>query len=250
MSNILELQQLYKQFGGLTVTDHCDFTVAEGEIHALIGPNGAGKTTLINQVSGLLNPDGGRILFKGRDLTGLPMYRRVHMGLARTYQITNIFRDYSVLDNLALSVQGQSGSSFRFWKPVSSEKKLFHEAAAIAARIGLGTRMDIIAGELSHGEQRQLEVGLALACDAKLLLLDEPMAGMGMDESVKIIDLIRDVSEDVTVLLVEHDMDAVFQLADRISVLVYGDIIATGTPDEIRANVDVQQAYLGEEVPL
>ncbi|MEL6151558.1 MAG: ABC transporter ATP-binding protein [Chloroflexota bacterium] len=250
MNHILELKQLYKHFGGLTVTNHCDFRVKEGEIHALIGPNGAGKTTLINQVSGLLQPDGGRIEFKGHDITGVPMYRRVHMGLTRTYQITNIFLKYSVLDNLALCVQARSGTSFRFWQPVRSEQQLFDEAAAIAERIGLGERKATVAGALSHGEQRQLEVGLALACDAKLLLLDEPMAGMGVDESVKIIDLIREVGQDVTILLVEHDMDAVFQLAHRISVLVYGNIIATGTPDEIRANTDVQHAYLGEEMPL
>ncbi len=247
MTALLELKQLYKHFGGLTVTDHCDFEVQPGEIHALIGPNGAGKTTLIAQVSGALAPDSGHITFAGRDITRLSMARRVRLGLARTYQITNIFDGYSVLDNLALSVQARSGSSFRFWQPVRSEATLFNEAAAIAEQIGLGSRKDVLAGNLSHGEQRQLELGLALASDAKLLLLDEPMAGMGMDESGRMIELIRKVNQDVTILLVEHDMDAVFQLAHRISVLVYGNIIATGAPEAIRANADVQRAYLGEE---
>ena len=248
MTALLELRKLYKHFGGLTVTDHCDFEVQPGEIHALIGPNGAGKTTLIAQVAGVLAPDGGRITFEGHDITRLSVARRVRLGLARTYQITNIFPGYTVLDNLALSVQARSGSSFRFWRPVRTEKALFEEAAVIAEQIGLGKRMDILAGNLSHGEQRQLEVGLALASNAKLLLLDEPMAGIGMDEAGRMIDLIRRVNDDVTILLVEHDMDAVFQLAHRVSVLVYGKIIATDTPEAIRANPEVQRAYLGEDL--
>ena len=249
MTTLLETRQLYKQFGGLTVTDRCDFSVDAGEIHALIGPNGAGKTTMIAQIAGSLRPDAGRIFFNGKDITRLSMARRVHLGLARTYQITNIFKTYSVLDNLALSVQSRTGSSFQFWRPMRSEQALFDQAAEIADRIGLGDRKDMLAGELSHGQQRQLEVGLALAINAQMLLLDEPMAGMGMDESGRMIELIRKLNEDVTVLLVEHDMDAVFQLADRISVLVYGQIIATGTPESIRTNEEVQMAYLGEEMP-
>lgn len=247
MTAILELQQLHKHFGGLIVTDQCNFEIEAGEIHALIGPNGAGKTTLIAQISGALQPDGGRILFKGKNITNLSMARRVHQGLVRTYQITNIFKSYSVLDNLALSVQARSGSSFRFWQPVRSETTLFEEAAHIADRVGLGSRKNMLAGALSHGEQRQLEVGLALASNASLLLLDEPMAGMGLDESSKMIDLIRTVNDEVTILLVEHDMDAVFRLAHRISVLVYGQIIATDAPAAIRANPQVQQAYLGDD---
>lgn len=250
MTVLLETRQLFKQFGGLTVTNRCDFTVQQGEIHALIGPNGAGKTTFIAQVAGNLKPDGGRIYFEGRNITGTAMHKRVRLGLARTYQITNIFLKRTVLDNLALSVQARSGSSFRFWRPVRSETHLFDDAAQIAERVGLGARKDVIAGNLSHGEQRQLEVGLALASQAKLLLLDEPMAGMGLDESAQVIELIREINQKVTILLVEHDMDAVFQLAHRISVLVYGEIIATGTPAEIRSNPDVQRAYLGEEVTL
>lgn len=248
MTPLLELRNLFKHFGGLTVTNNCDFEVQGGEIHALIGPNGAGKTTLINQISGALAPDSGHIFFDGRDITGLPMYQRVHLGLARTYQITNIFLKDTVLDNLALSVQAQSGTSFRFWKAVRDEKNLFTQAEVIAGQVGLENRLHSTAGELSHGEQRQLEVGLALASNARLLLLDEPMAGMGSEEAQHMIDLIRTVNQDVTILLIEHDMDAVFQLADRISVLLYGNIIATGTPDEIRANADVQKAYLGDDI--
>jgi branched-chain amino acid transport system ATP-binding protein len=248
MTAILQIKQLYKHFGGLTVTNYCDLEVETGEIHALIGPNGAGKTTLIAQVSGALKPDDGQVIFDGQDITRLPMYRRVHLGLARTYQVTNIFLKYTVLQNLALSVQAQSGSSFRFWKPVRREKTIYVQAEVVAAQIGLAHRLGVPAEALSHGEQRQLEVGLALASNARLLLLDEPMAGMAIDEVERVIDLIRAVNQQVTVLLVEHDMDAVFKLADRISVLVYGDIIATGTPAEIRANADVQKAYLGDEV--
>ena len=247
MNPLLETQDLFKHFGGLTVTNRCNLAIAPGEIHALIGPNGAGKTTLIAQISGALQPDDGRILFEGRDITKMPMHRRVHLGLARTYQITNIFQKQTVLDNLALSIQSISGHSFRFWRPVRSEQQLFEQAATVAERVGLGARKETLANALSHGEQRQLEIGLALACQSKLLLLDEPMAGMGLEESARVIELIGSLRDQATILLVEHDMDAVFQLADRISVLVYGDMIATGTPAEIRANRQVQQAYLGAE---
>lgn len=243
---LLETQKLFKHFGGLTVTDHCDFVLETGELHAIIGPNGAGKTSLIAQLSGALKPDGGRILFDGRDITGLSMARRVQRGMARTYQITSVFEKHSILDNLALAVQARSGSSFRFWRPVRSETDLFEEAADIAERVGLGKRKNVPAGALAHGEQRQLEVGLALATRPRLLLLDEPTAGMGNDESARIIELIRTINQETTILLVEHDMNAVFQLARRISVLVYGRFIATGEPEAIRANQAVQDAYLGE----
>lgn len=248
MSPILETHDLYKQFGGLTVTRHCNLSLMPGEIHALIGPNGAGKTTMINQLSGALSPDAGQIIFEGREITKLPMHRRVHLGLARTYQISNIFSQHTVLDNLALSLQSISGHSFHFWQPVRREQSLFEQAAAIAEQVGLGERKTVLAEALSHGEQRQLEIGLALACRSKLLLLDEPMAGMSQEESGKVITLIRQLNQTITILLVEHDMDAVFQLADRISVLVYGELIATDTPEAIRANRQVQQAYLGTEV--
>ena len=245
---LLLIDDLVKRFGGLVATDQARIEVLPGEVHALIGPNGAGKTTLIHQISGALAPDGGRIVFSGADVTGLPMHRRVLRGLARSYQITSIFKRLSVLDNLALAVQARSGNSFSFWRPARSERDRYEQAAAVASRVGLGHRVAALAGALAHGEQRQLEVGLALATRPKLLLLDEPMAGMGPDESARMVELLRGLRSEVTLLLVEHDMDAVFKLADRISTLVAGRVIATGTVDEIRANPDVRKAYLGDEV--
>jgi branched-chain amino acid transport system ATP-binding protein len=246
---ILELRGLVKRFGALAATDDLDLTIRAGEIHAVIGPNGAGKTTLIHQVSGALRPDAGHVVFDGCDVTGQSMHGRVASGLARSYQITNIFNGLSVRDNLALAVQARQGSSMRFWRTAISEASLFREADALAQRIGLLSRVDAVAGNLSHGEQRRLEVGLALATQPKLLLLDEPMAGMGHDESDDLVPLIASLRPSVAVLLIEHDMDAVFRVADRISVLVAGRIIATGTPDEIRSNAEVKRAYLGDEVP-
>jgi branched-chain amino acid transport system ATP-binding protein len=244
---LLELRKLVKRYGGLVATDHLDLTVRRGEIHAIIGPNGAGKTTLIHQISGAIAPSEGGIVFNGVDITALSMHERVKLGLARSYQITNIFNDYSVLDNIALAVQARSGGSMRFWTPALSDQALFDQARAIGAEVGLGPRLDVIAGNLAHGEQRQLEVGLALATQPKLLLLDEPMAGMGPDESARLIPLIRNLRDKIGVVLIEHDMDAVFQLADRISVLVAGRVIATGTPDQIRGDKEVKRAYLGDE---
>jgi branched-chain amino acid transport system ATP-binding protein len=222
--------------------------VAKGEVHALIGPNGAGKTTLIAQISGVLPTESGRILFNGREVTHEPAHARVAAGLARSYQITSIFRRFTVLDNLALAVQARSGSSFSFWRPVAQESALFDEARAIADEIGLSEKTSTIAGTLAHGEQRALEVGLALATRPQLVLLDEPMAGMGPQESQAIIALIQKIRERVTVLLVEHDMDAVFRLANRISVLVNGRIIASGAPAAIRNDPAVRKAYLGEDI--
>jgi branched-chain amino acid transport system ATP-binding protein len=245
---LLDIQGLFKRFGGLVATNDCALDVRAGELHALIGPNGAGKTTLIGQIAGVIKPDSGRIRLDGVDITHLPPHRRVRMGLARTYQITNVFKKYTVLDNLALGVQARDGHSFRFWRPARAERHLWDQAAEIAERVGLGARKDIAAGALAHGEQRQLEVGLALTSRPRLLLLDEPLAGMGADEAGRMVDLIRRLRADLTILLVEHDMDAVFQLADRISVLVYGRVIASGAPEAIRANPDVQSAYLGDEV--
>ncbi|HLU19747.1 MAG TPA: ABC transporter ATP-binding protein [Pusillimonas sp.] len=245
---LLELRGLVRRYGGILATDHLDLTVIEGETHAIIGPNGAGKTTLIQQISGGLSPDEGNIIFQGKDITHLPMNQRVHRGLARSYQITNIFRQCTVLDNLALAVQARSGSSMRFWRPAMSESRVIDEARALADKIGLGGRLDTLSGNLAHGEQRLLEVGLALATRPRLLLLDEPMAGMGPKESRSLMPLVQSLSEELSVLLVEHDMETVFQLADRISVLVSGRVIATGTPDEIRHNAEVRKAYLGDEV--
>jgi branched-chain amino acid transport system ATP-binding protein len=244
---ILELHNLVKRYGGLLATSNLNLTVERGEIHAIIGPNGAGKTTLIHQISGAVAPTSGSVRFDGRDITRLTMHERVARGLARSYQITNIFGNCTVRDNFALAIQARSGSSMRFWRPAIAEQALFDEAHSWAERVGLAGRLETVARNLSHGEQRQLEVGLALATRPKLLLLDEPMAGMGSEESSRMIPLIRSLTPQIAVVLIEHDMDAVFRLADRISVLVWGQIIASGTPDEIRNNSNVKQAYLGDE---
>jgi branched-chain amino acid transport system ATP-binding protein len=247
MSPLLEVRALHKHFGGVVATDRVDFAVSLSELHALIGPNGAGKTTLVAQLSGMLPSDGGSIRFAGADITRISAHERVRRGLARSYQVTSLFKRFSVVENLALAVQARSGTSFSFWRPVSAEPALFEEAARIAGEVGLAGRERVAAGRLAHGEQRQLEVGLALATGPKMLLLDEPMAGMGPDESERMIGLIAGLKRKITVLLVEHDMDAVFRLADRISVLVSGRVVATGTPAEVRANAAVRKAYLGEE---
>ena len=245
---MLEVRGLTKRFGGIVAVDAVNLSVQAGEVHALIGPNGAGKTTLIAQVSGSLAADAGEIYFLEEELTRKPQHARVRAGLARSYQITSIFRRFSVLDNLALAVQARSGSSLSFWRPVAEEKALFDEAASIAAQINLQDRLNSISGTLAHGEQRALEVGLALATRPKLVLLDEPMAGMGPEESQRMIALVQRIRASVTVLLVEHDMDAVFRLADRISVLVNGRVIASGAPADIRLDPEVKRAYLGDEV--
>jgi branched-chain amino acid transport system ATP-binding protein len=243
---MLRLEGLSKRFGGVVATDGVTMEVASGEVHALIGPNGAGKTTLIGQIAGSLASDAGEIHFLGRNLTALKQHQRVKTGLARSYQITSIFGRISVLDNLALAVQARSGSSFSFWRPVSVEKEIFEEARSIVQEIGLVEKEKSLAATLAHGEQRSLEVGLALATRPRLVLLDEPMAGMGPEESQRVIALIERIRSRITVLLVEHDMDAVFRLADRISVLVNGRLIATGTPEAIKSNAQVREAYLGD----
>jgi len=248
MSNLLEVRGLLKRYGGLVATDQLDLSVRAGEIHALIGPNGAGKTTLIQQLSGALAPDAGAITFDGADITPLSMHERVRRGLARSYQITSIFTRLPVLDNVALALQAHSGSSLRFWGAARAEAQRYAQAAAVLERVGLGQRLAQLAGALSHGEQRQLEVGIALATGAKLLLLDEPMAGMGPEESERMVALLLGLRGQLTLLLVEHDMDAVFRLADTISVLVAGRIIASGAPAAIRADAEVRRAYLGDEV--
>jgi branched-chain amino acid transport system ATP-binding protein len=244
---VLELRRVSKRFGGVVATDRVSLHIKAGEVHALIGPNGAGKTTLIAQMCGSLAPDSGEILFEGQDITRVPQHIRVKTGLARSYQITSIFRRFTVLENLALAVQARTGTSFSFWRPVSAEKDLFDEAGLILAQIGLPEKANQLASTLGHGEQRALEVGLALATRPRMLLLDEPMAGMGPEESQRIISLIERIRTSLTVLLVEHDMDAVFRLADRISVLVDGRVIATDLPALIKVNPDVRKAYLGDE---
>jgi branched-chain amino acid transport system ATP-binding protein len=245
---MLELKEVSKRFGGVVATDNVTLEVAQGEVHALIGPNGAGKTTLIGQISGSLATDTGKILLEKIDVTTWRQHQRVRLGLARSHQITSIFKRFSVLEHFALAVQARSGSSFSFWRPVAAEAALADEARGIAALVGLENRVAVLAGNLAHGEQRALEVGLALATRPKLVLLDEPMAGMGPEESQRMIALIARVRASVTVLLVEHDMDAVFRLADRITVLMNGRVIATGKPEEIRAHPEVRRAYLGDEL--
>ncbi len=244
---LLELRNLRKNYGALVVTDDVSLSVQPGELHAIIGPNGAGKTTLIHQISGMLPSNSGQILFCGEDITHLSMPRRVERGLARSFQITSILPGFSALENVALAVQARSGSSFRFLGNASQEKDLNNPAMECLSEVGLGSRAHIPAGLLSHGEKRQLELAIGLATAPKLLLLDEPLAGTGHDESQRVVETLRRLKSRLTIMLIEHDMEAVFSLADRVSVLVYGRVIATDTPERIRANPDVRAAYLGEE---
>jgi branched-chain amino acid transport system ATP-binding protein len=244
---ILATRDLVKRFGGILATDRLNLVVEEGELHAIIGPNGAGKTTLIAQLAGELRPTSGRIDFGGEDITGLPMPTRSRKGLARSFQITSLCKEFTALDNVALAIQAHDGHSFRFWGRARRDRRLREPAYEMLARVGLEARAEIPAGTLAHGEQRQLEVAVALATNPRLLLLDEPMAGMGREDSARMVELLRTLKNAYTILLIEHDMEAVFALADRISVLVNGSSIATGTPQEIRASAEVRRAYLGEE---
>ena len=244
---LLETVSLRKNFGALLATDNVAFEVREGETHAVIGPNGAGKTTFIKQLSGEIFPDGGEIRFAGEDVTRLAAPRRALKGLARSFQITSIYPEFTTLQNVALAVQAHAGHSFRFWRDARSDAALAGPARELLAQVGLGARVEVPAAELAHGEQRQLEIAMALATGPRLLLLDEPVAGMGTEESARMVEFLATLKGKKTMVLVEHDMDAVFSLADRISVLVYGRIIATGTPAEIRANAEVRAAYLGED---
>ena len=246
-SALLETVGLTKAFGALRVTDDVSIDLQPGEIHAVIGPNGAGKTTLIDQLSGRLPVDGGRIFFDGADITSLSMAERARSGIARTFQITSILEGFSVLENAALSVQARTGSSFRFLRRAKGEQALNDQALAALETVGLADRRTVRAGSLSHGEKRQLELAIALATKPRALLLDEPLAGTGHDESAALTGLIRELKSSFGMILIEHDMDAVFALADRISVLVYGRIIKTGKPEDVRADPDVRAAYLGDE---
>ncbi|HLQ01144.1 MAG TPA: ABC transporter ATP-binding protein [Burkholderiales bacterium] len=249
MNNVLlEVRGLTKSFGALLASDDIDLEVREGETHAIIGPNGAGKTTLISQLAGNLLPDRGRVRFAGEDITALSAPARSHRGFARSFQITSIYRDFTALENVMLAVQAHAGHSFRFWSPARAERALQEPARRVLEEVGLGARAGVPGGSLAHGEQRQLEVAMALATRPRLMLLDEPVAGMGAEETQRMIGLISTLKGGKTIILVEHDMDAVFSLADRVSVLVYGRIVATGTPEEIRANAEVRRAYLGEEI--
>lgn len=244
---ILKIRNLHKRFGAVEACRNFSLDIEEGEIHALIGPNGAGKTTAIKQLAGEILPDSGRIEFNGHDITQLPAYRRALLGLARSFQITSVFEHMSTEENIALAIQAHQGHSFHFWRPAKREKQIQDPTDTALEKCGLHERRNVLAANLSHGEKRQLEVGMALASEPRLLLLDEPMAGMGPGGTVKMTELIQTLKGEVTILLVEHDMNAVFALADRITVLVYGEPIATGTPDEISQSPEVRKAYLGEE---
>jgi branched-chain amino acid transport system ATP-binding protein len=246
MTPILSVEGLVKRFGGLVATDDVTLDVRPGEIHAIIGPNGAGKTTLVSELFGELEPDAGRIMLDGQSINALSTAARVARGLARTFQITTLLPDYTVLENVALAIQVKQGHSFKFWRNVHADQTLKDRARSYLDQIGLGARAELPVADLSHGERKQLELAVALATNPRLLLLDEPMAGLGHSESQHMVELLRGLKNKVSMLLVEHDMDAVFSLADRISVLVYGRIIATGTADDIRVNPEVRKAYLGE----
>jgi branched-chain amino acid transport system ATP-binding protein len=245
--SLLHLENLSKHYGGLAVTDNVTLDVKQNELHAIIGPNGAGKTTLIQQIAGWLAPERGRIIFDGHEITHVAVADRVRRGIARSFQLPSVLPRFSALENVALAIQARSGSSFRFFYDAAREAALNIPAAELLDRFGLGARADIPAGHLSHGEQRQLELAIALATSPKLLLLDEPLAGTGHEEATRIIGILHELKAAFTIVLIEHDMEAVFALADRVSVMVYGRVMATGTPAEIRDNSQVRAAYLGEE---
>ena len=244
---LLRAECLVKRFGAVTASDELSLEVRPGEIHALIGPNGAGKTTAIAQLSGEMRPDAGAVYFGGRDVTGLGADARARAGLARSFQITSLFRGFTAEDNVAMAIQAHQGHNFRFWRNARRDETLREPARSMLEHVGLGARADVLAANLAHGEQRQLELAMALATDPKLLLLDEPMAGMGHDESLRMVELLSSLKGQLAILLVEHDMDVVFSLADRITVLVYGRAIASGAPEEIRADAAVREAYLGAD---
>ena len=244
---MLKVNSLVKSFGGLLATDNLSFEVEAGKLHAVIGPNGAGKTTLISQITGETKPDSGTVIFDGDDISDVPVHLRSARGLARSFQITNIFPDMTTWDNVALAVQAQAGHSFHLWKDARKDPLLREPALVFLEQVGLAKRAGIVAGQLSHGEHRQLEIAMALSTRPKMLLLDEPMAGMGPEESKAMVDILLGLKRKLTILLIEHDMDIVFTLADQITVLVYGRGIATDAPEAIRNHPEVQAAYLGEE---
>ena len=243
---LLQIGGLTKRFGGVVAADAITLDIPGGEFHAVIGPNGAGKTTLVGLLAGEIAPQGGTIRFDGRDIARLAVFRRCRLGLARSFQITSLFREFSALDNVALAVQAHAGHSFRFWSDARREAALREPAQAALARVGLAARAGVRVDRLSHGEHRELEIAMALATGPRLLLLDEPMAGMGPEESARMVDMLRALKGGITILLIEHDMETVFALADRITVLVYGRVIASGDPAAIRADAAVREAYLGE----
>ncbi|MEM7408295.1 MAG: ABC transporter ATP-binding protein [Pseudomonadota bacterium] len=244
---LLEVRNLVKRFGGIYATDDLSIAVQPGEFHAVIGPNGAGKTTLVAQLSGMLKPDSGSIWFDGHDITALSTAERARLGLARSFQITSILKDFTVRDNVAMAVQARQGHSFRFWRAAHRDRSLIDPAEAILERLSLSERADTLAANLAHGEQRQLEIAMVLASEPRMLLLDEPTAGMGPEDSQWMASFLEGLKGDYSIVLIEHDMDTVFSLADRISVLVYGRAIASGTGAEIRSDPEVRRAYLGNE---
>ena len=243
---LLELLGLEKAFGALKASDGIDLTVLPGEIHALIGPNGAGKSTLIAQIAGGLKPDAGRVKLLGEDVTAWSVAARARLGLGRTFQVSSLAMEFSVLRNVMLAVQAREGGAFGFWAPVRRDRALREEALGVLGRVGLAARAEDPVSALSHGERRLLEVAMALAIKPRLLLLDEPMAGLGPEGTKELTAFLAGLKAEAGILLVEHDMDAVFALADRISVLVYGRIIASGSPEEIRSSPEVREAYLGD----
>lgn len=245
---LLQVTALSKCFAGVVASDRLSFQVEAGELHAVIGPNGAGKTTLLDQLAGQTAPDSGSIWFAGRDITWLPPHRRSMLGLARSFQITTLLLDFSTIDNVAIAVQARGGHSFRFWRNARFDPELRQPAFHALARVGLAERADTPASQLSHGEHRLLEVAIAIAGRPRMLLLDEPMAGLGQEESSRMVNLLRELKREFTILLIEHDMDAVFALADRITVLLSGHVVASDVPAGIRINTEVQQAYLGTDL--
>lgn len=246
---LLSVRGLTRHFGGVTASDGIALDVFEHEAHAIIGPNGAGKTTFIAQVAGSTLPDAGTIELDGRPITRLPAHRRARLGLARSFQITSIFATLTVVENAALAVQAATSHAYRMWGEALGDEGLRGAALDHLARVGLAERTEATAGDLSHGEHRQLEIAMALATRPRLLLLDEPMAGMGPEESARMVSILRDLRRERTLLLVEHDMDAVFAIADRITVLVSGRVVASGRPEAIRTDPEVRRAYLGEDFP-
>lgn len=247
MSVQLSIQGLEKSFGAVKATNGANLELAAGELHAIIGPNGAGKSTLISQIAGEIQPDKGRIFLAGQDITAVPVHERPRLGLARSFQVSQLYPDFSLLENVALAIAARDGKTFGMWNPLSRDRRLLDPARQYLEHVGLAVRAEALVSELSHGERRQLEIALALAQEASVLLLDEPMAGMGAEESARMTSLLHELKGRYSILLVEHDMDAVFALADRITVLVYGQTILTGTVDEVRNNAQVRAAYLGEE---
>ena len=247
VSPILSIQKLSKKFGAVIANEDVSIDLYKGEIHGLIGPNGAGKSTLIKQISGEINQDSGKIILEENEISNHPVFERAKMGLARSFQVSSVIPNFTVLENVILAIQGNLGQTFKFWKPVSKNHELINAAHIYLGQVDMKMRMSVLASELSHGERRKLEISMALALEPKVFLLDEPMAGLGAAGSKVMTKQLAKLKSRAPILLIEHDMDAIFALADRISVLVYGRIIASGTVDEIRSNADVREAYLGSD---